>query len=213
MLENKIIEKTFSYKLPDQYLYQTSNQNKTGRWTYRGPDKLWIFADEDTGKLRGAFHYTEKEDGATVPTPQGQIKILVEAEKDPIIASMVYNSVDYGTLPHTTEQLPDGAVYKCPNPTPPDHTYELTEIVYDNTNKRFIEPFPWKKPHMTWEELKSARDGILAGSDASLAKVIDPAVKQQWEIYRQKLRDLPRTFAGVDPWKVPFPNAPDMQQN
>ena len=61
---------------------------------------------------------------------------------------------------------------------------------------------------MTWEELKSARDSILLGSDSQMAKATDPAVRQQWEQYRQQMRDITKTFAGVDPWKVPFPTPP-----
>jgi len=205
---NRYIEKTFSYKVPDAYLYQTSNLNKTAQWTYRGPDKLWIFADASTGKIISGYHCTERDDGANVPTPEGQIKVFVDAEKNPLIASLCYNTQDYGQLPHITEQLPGGATYSYPDPMPPDHTYELTEIVYDQARGQFAEPFPWKQPHMTWEELKSARDSILLASDSQMAKATDPAVRQEWEKFRQEMRDITKTFAGVDPWKVPFPSQP-----
>lgn len=209
MADNKIITKTFTYNLPDDYLHQTSNLKKTGTWTYTGPDKLWIFADSDTGKIRGGFHYTEKDNGADVPTPEGQIKILVDVEKDPIIASMIHNEVDYGKLPQHEEPLPNGLVYARPDPTPPDHTYELTEIVYDVKTQSFVQPFPWKKPHITWDELKQARDSILSSSDINVYMAqSNPELKAEWEEYRQTMRDLPTTFAGIDPWKVPFPPQP-----
>ena len=55
---NNIISKTFSYPIPDDYLYQTSAQNKTGTFTYNGPDKVWVFVDNETGKLTSGLHYT-----------------------------------------------------------------------------------------------------------------------------------------------------------
>lgn len=207
-MENTIIEKSFKYNLPDDYLHQTSKLNKIGTWTYRGPSKMWIFADEKTGRVIGGFHYTEKDNGADVPTPEGQIKILVDAEKNPLIASMIHNEIDYAKLPQHNETLPDGSTYNRPSSMPPDHTYELTHIVYDKKTAAFAEPLPWKQPHMTWEELKRARLSCLAASDNSIAQCTDPDLKKQWEEYRQTMRDIPTTFAGIDPWKVPFPPNP-----
>jgi hypothetical protein len=32
--------------------------------------------------------------------------------------------------------------------------------------------------------------------------------KEAWKIYRQQLRDMPKDFAGIDPWKIVFPQQP-----
>ena len=61
---------------------------------------------------------------------------------------------------------------------------------------------------MDWETLKSVRDGMLLASDKKIVVSTDDTEKAAWETYRQKLRDLPRIFAGIDPWKVPFPAEP-----
>lgn len=209
--ENERIEKTFVFDLPDQYLYQTNTLQKTGTWTYKGPRYLWIFADEETGKVKSTFHYTERDNGDVVPTPEGQIKIKVDANVNPEIASLCHNEWDYGVdLPQYVESLPDGSTYGHSDPQAPDHTYEITEILYDAETATFVKPYPWKKPHITWEEIMRWRDMNLNLSDLQYKNAINPEKKAKWAEYRQILRDLPATFAGIDPWKIPFPPNPDL---
>jgi len=207
MAENTPIVKTFTYEIADAYLHQTNRLKKTAQWTYKGPRYLWVFADASTNKIMSKFHYLEKDNGADVPTPPGQIKVKVDAAVNPEIASLLYNDYVYGDLPHTTEVLPDGSTYGHPDPIPPDHTYELTEIQVNPSTGHFVKPYPWKKPHMDWDELKRVRDEMLKSSDQKI-RLASTEEKAAWETYRQKLRDLTKTFAGVDPWKVPFPAEP-----
>lgn len=201
-------EKTFTYDLPDAYLYLTNDLKKTGTWTYKGPDKMWIFIDNETKKVISRFHYTELDNGADVPTPVGQTKVLVDANKEPLLASIIHNEYDYSTLPQMTEVLPDGNTYGHPDPQSPDHTYELTEIQYNTETQQFVKPFPWKQPHVSWDDLKRWRNQQLDISDAKIRSCRAELIPA-WEEYRQKLRDLPSLMAGVDPWKVIFPTAPD----
>lgn len=207
MPENRIIEKTFTYNVPDEYLHNTNRLKKTNTWTYKGPDKLWIFVDKETNKIPSRFHYTERDNGAEVPTPEDQYKVLVDADQNPLLASMIHNELDYGTLPHDIEEFADGSTYGVPNPLPPDHTYELVDVEYNPESGEFLTPYPWKKPHMDWETLINIRNQLLAASDQSYRMAAEED-KTAWEEYRTKLRDLPDTFAGVDPWKVSFPEQP-----
>lgn len=204
---NTTITKTFTYPVPDKYLYQTDTLKRTCEWTYTGPDKVWVFVDNHTNKISSRFHYTEKDNGHDVPTPIGMTKVMIDANVNPELISLFHNEIDYGTLPQTVEQLPEGTTYGHPVNVPPDHTYELTEIEYNPTTGQFVKPYPWKKPHMDWEMLKKVRESGLAASDRQL-RLATPEQIPAWEEYRQKLRDLPATFAGVDPWKVIFPEEP-----
>jgi len=208
MAENTPIVKTFTYDIADAYLHQTNSLKRTAQWTYKGPRYLWTFVDLSTNKIMSRFHYTERDNGADVPTPPGQLKVMIDAAVLPEIASCIHNEINYGDLPQTTETLPDGSTYGHSNPIPPDHTYELTEIQYNSTTGQFIKPYPWKKAHMDWETLKATRNSMLSASDKKIIMSTDAAEKADWETYRQKLRDLPRIFAGIDPWKVPFPAEP-----
>lgn len=207
MPENTLIEKTFTYDIADSYLYQTNDLKKTAEWTYKGPRYLWIFIDNATNKVSSRFHYTERDNGHDVPTPEGMTKVMVDADKDPCIASLIHNEYTYGDLPHTVENLPDGSTYGHPDPIPPDHTYELLEIVYDSASGEFVKPYAWKAAHVTWQDIVDARNNLLAASDVKY-NLANEAQKPAWEEYRQKLRDLPDVFAGIDPWKIPFPVEP-----
>lgn len=209
---NNIIKKKINYDLPDDYLYQTNDKGLVGTYTYEGPDKIWVFVNNETGKLTNGVFYTERDDGDQIPIPENQTKVCVTADNDPVIISMIYR-VNYEG-PNKKENLPDGSVYERPDPTPPDHTYELMECEYDITNQKWKTPLPWKKPHMDWETLKMARNNMLRESDFLIRNNILTAEQSiALEEYRQKLRDLPDVFSGIDPWKVPFPQLPKIGGN
>ena len=211
--ENTIITKTCTYNVPDDYLHQVNTLGKTGSYEYIGPDKLWIFVDEETGKPSSGTVLTIKDDGDEVPTPPGLIKVFIDANVDTVIASLVWRHGDYRNLPNISETMPDGTVYVRNDPQPPDHTFEYMDCVYNNSTKQWVQPLPWKQPHVTWDLLRSARTGMLAGSDQVLVtKILTDEQRAAYEIYRQKLRDLPSVMAGVDPWKVKFPEDPLMDQ-
>ena len=204
---NTQVEVTFTYDVPDTYLGQTNALKKTATFTYKGPDKLWIFVDNATKKIISRYHYTEGEDGADVPTAEGQTKVMIDANINPVIAALCHNEVDYGMLEHTHEDLPNNTMYGHPVDTPPDHTYEIQEIEYDFDKQEFVKPYPWKQPHVEWADILKWRDTALTHSDMMLHNA--PAdQKDAWKEYRQQLRDVPQTFAGVDPWKITFPLAP-----
>ena len=42
--------KTFTYKLPDDYLAQTDNLGLTADWTYEGPRFLFVFVSRETNR-------------------------------------------------------------------------------------------------------------------------------------------------------------------
>ena len=52
------IEVQFSYDMPDAYLYQTTNEGKVGQWTYKGPEKMWVFMRKADNKL-SLIHISE----------------------------------------------------------------------------------------------------------------------------------------------------------
>jgi hypothetical protein len=207
--KNKIISKTFEYDLPDDYLYETNSKKLKGKFTYNGPDKIWVFVVNETGKLFNNIVYTERDDGDLIPTDPRFTKVCVQADQDPVITSMLVEQ-DHTLLSTKKELLPDGNFYERFDPTPPDQTYDVDALEYDLANKKWKTPLVWKKPHMTWEILKSARNYILRDTDFMFkSRILTQDQIDALEEYRQKLRDIPTVFKDIDPWKVPFPELPD----
>lgn len=191
---NKIIDVPFIYNAPDDYLYQTSELGKTGNWVYNGPDKIWVFINKEALVYEGRY-LTEKEDGATVPTPEHQYKVEIDCSSNPLLCTIIGADQvrDYNLLDQYEEVMPDGTVYSRPLTPPPDHTYELTEIKYDPATNTFVEPYPWKKPHMDWDLMRMWRNNQLMATDHQGAVSDMPeSVKAKWDEYRQALRDMPQ---------------------
>lgn len=212
------IQKTFTYEAPDDYLHQTRTLNKLGVWTYDGPATIWVFVYKETNQLTGTFR-TIEQNGDTYPTPLDQIKVRVDCEQNPLLACLVGADEirDYNLLDQYEETLPDGTVYIRPMVPPPDHTYEMTDIVYNPISDSFNTPYPWKQPHMTWEGIREWRNRNLKMCDHVVQDDTPPALAAQWEAYRQTLRDLPQIHGAVtpgsipntDPWKIQTITAPD----
>ena len=211
MAENTIIEKSFTYAMPDDYLKETSDLNKTGTWIYKGPDKIWVFVNKETLKLSG--HYkTELEDGEIYPTPLDEIKVFVDCNENPLLACLVGADEikDYSDLEQHAETLLDGSQYIRPLNPPPDHTYEMVDIKYDVDTEEFVTPYPWKKPHVTWDDIRIWRNGILFSVDHKTPDDMPESLKAEWEAYREALRNLPQTHGAAhsgetpvtDPWKI-----------
>lgn len=209
----KIVKK-YTYNIADDYLYQTNDLGKTAEWTYNGPDKIWVFVDKETLKLVNNVFYTEEENGANIPEPLDQIKVEIDCDKDPLLGSLFHadhleGHIDYSTLPKYTETMPDGTVYSRPLHPTPDHTYELFDLEYDVIAGEFKKPYPWKKPHVTWDDIRLVRNRALDISDFKINSDMPASLKAEWEEYRQKMRDIPQTYAGKDPWKITFPETPE----
>jgi hypothetical protein len=213
---NNKISVEFTYDVPDDYLYLTNDLGKTGIWTYDGPDKCWVLVDKATNRFVSVK--TEADDGDVYPVPPNIEKVFVNCQDNPLFCTIIgLDEIrDYSDLPQYEEQLPDGNVYSRPAVPAPDHTYELQDIAYNPITKEFVKPYPWKKPHVTWNDIRAWRNSWLAYHDSKNVDDMPPALRTQWEEFRQKLRDIPQTYGAepggtpiIDPWKFVPPVAPD----
>lgn len=216
------IKKTFTYDIPDDYLYQTNDLKKTAQWEYNGPDRLWVFVNKDTNMLDPSIMLTDDNDGEICPTPLDKIKVMIDCNENPLLCTLVGGDdrVDYSKLPQYIEELPNGQEYQRPLDPPPDHTYDDQTIQYDIEKNEFVTPYPWKQPHASWDDIRIYRNNLLKHNDFSTPHDMPASLKQRWEDWRQELRDIPQTYGAsdksviplIDPWKVqPFPPAPNEQ--
>ena len=207
---NNIITKEFTYDIPDDYLGQTNDENKTATWTYEGPDQLFVFAYKDSNIVDLSPSYTIAEDGDEVPEPIDKYRVKVDTTKDNHMpmASIIWQDLDFDTLTFKSETLPDGSTWRCLDPLPPHEAYDDDNITYDKDTNTFT--YPWMQPHIDWEEIKRARVGLLDMSDEVIKDKEEYTTEEieDVKVYRQKLRDLPDTFAGMPAWKVSFPETP-----
>ena len=156
---------------------------------YTGPEKLYVFVDESTGRNTEAqnppdedFHYNPSTDTA----PDGEHVVILDCKGEDTLMCAIF-------LPHTvtltqTDQdveLPTGyGKYSYPWPPYPDHAYERTLSTHDEASGNWT--LTWKQPWQTWETLTQLRNDRL---DATDSKVADPDWLTRIE-FRQKLRDI-----------------------
>jgi hypothetical protein len=221
----KQIKKEFTYDLPDDYLATTSVKGLKATGIYDGPDKIWVLVDNNTSLLQSGMHYREydhkdpagSEQMATLWGGMHSTPVLVDVNNSDIECVVAgfflgLHEDTYTDLEHVHPE--DGQVhYIRPDPTYPDHTYETGLVSYDLANKKWNTPFPWKQPHITAEQHDAGRLNIIADLARDLA---DEDTSSDWsaekrkavEDYKAQLEDIPRKFAGWQPWQIHFGDDP-----
>lgn len=203
---NNIITKEFTFNVTDEYLSQSNTEGKTGTLTYSGPDKWWVFAEADTGIVHLSPEYTEAMDGDLIPTPEGMVKVFIDANTETMMAYLVQGIVD-PDMEYVEEVLPNGQVYREPATLLPHMVYDCDQIVYNADTGEFT--MPWLEPHVTMDDIRTARNAWLDQTDTVLInKVLTDEQRTELENFRQELRDLTDQFSEYPAWKVAFPDAP-----
>lgn len=207
---------SFTYNIADKMYSDSIAAGRTASASYTGPDRVWVFVDEETGKFsRISPILTSKEDGADVPTPPGHVKVELVAEDNPaIIASFFEELVTYSDTSETTEDLPD------PYSSVTFNTFQTLSQTHDidnfsyNTATSTWDMGPLVPSPVTWDDVLNHRNGALTGSDGRISPDMPSTVKQPWIDFRQALRDLPAVYGygtadEVEAWKVEFPAHPE----
>ncbi len=227
----------------DGYLGQTITGAKKATLDYLGPDTIWVDVykeDGENGKLKkgcwthqpiktnylddGDIEDYENEDQTAaieaLPVPLDSIRVKIDCKTHPHICAIWAQPHctgdtrgSYDKLPQVQDKLPDGTVYyerPRDDSIPPDHVWNRDECRYD------ADTGEWElKLHETWaswDQIREDRNHILDESDVKTL-LPDGPEKERWEAWRQELRDIPQTYAGVDPHTVPAPLSPEDADN
>jgi|AntAceMinimDraft_11_1070367.scaffolds.fasta_scaffold03112_6 hypothetical protein len=210
----------FEYDMPDEYLYQTADKGLTATWTYVGPEKIWITVDRLTGQLEysSGWHADNGTDAQAdfmhTLAGRGRKALLIDAREEPLIAAIFVDTTDQSTLPQKEYKLKgdDTVYYSRSEITTPEHTYEVADITYNLEINQWNTPFPWKKAHVTMEQLDIVRNSILVSVAADIANPeTSTELKVQLEAYHVELGATVEKFAGWDAWQIPFPTDPRIQ--
>lgn len=201
------ITKQFTYPIPNELFGSDDSNGTLVNATYNGPDVLWVFVNDSTNKLDGIPPKVAEEDGADYPAPQGYTKVQVDATTETKLVGIILPELITIDDTQTTivENLPDNETHEYEYPLDISDAYNRFDITYENGT--------WNTPYATdlttWDMIISARNQLLETSDSRIAPDMPDSVKQPWIDYRQKLRDLPTTWAGISPHKIQLPAAPD----
>lgn len=203
------ITKKFTYDLADDYLAQTNELKKTNEWLYNGPDKIWVFVENDSNNVGGFNFLTLENDGPTYPTPLDHIKVEVNCEENPLLCTLLRANKyrpDLNDFPQVEISLPNGEVYKRPKNPDPEHTFEVSEIQYKDGKWSYS----WKKPWVTWEDIYKSRDHLVkeAEKDLRLLTSLPESLKEKLQNYIDSLKNIETEWAGYEPYMYVFPKYP-----
>jgi len=191
------ISKEFTYNIADDQYYQTAELKKTGTVTYQGPAKQYLIIDSSTNKLTGSI-IDEQQYETFNDTNDEMYAIEVDCNTNPLICSLIDKGINEDLYPNISEDIPGCETpYVRDDPAMPDHTYEVTGIVYNKQSQTFQKPFPWKQPYVTWQDRIHTRNISLAAYDHKLSEDLPAELYNTVVAYKQYLRDFPVTFGAA----------------
>lgn len=225
--DNPILNKTFTYAIPDEWRSKSFAAGKTGTWTYRGPRYLTFEIDKDTGRETGWCLTTERE--LQRPVPLNCVRVEVDCTKDEnaLLCEIANDVGDPAAVEFRTNRVwevlhqpPEGytPTYYTKEFEPRD-IYDEMNITYNFDTKEFHLPVKgWEiegRIDVTWDDIKTLRNRMLTSSDGKVSDDMPEALKAKWMKYRQLLRDLPTALAEFEPWVVAkmFPVDPDSENS
>lgn len=203
----------FDLPLPNEYTIDHSfSEGKTRKYTYHGPDKIYLQIGEDGTEKYGPLTAEDIADGR--PMPEDVVEWFeVDCTTNPLVCQLrgpIVNELqeDYNDpIPHPKTPKLEG-YSQFPHYLPP-----MPADIFDKWNVKVIdgntelsaysisERLHGKDEDLTWDDIRNHRNKILTMSDGQLAEDMPQGLKDQWIAYRQKLRDLPTELeaAGVEP--------------
>ena len=220
------VEVEFEYDCPDKFCHQTNDLGKTGTFTYVGPEKIWVFVDNETKLLQvgmDAVAYDpeseESRERVMEKAGAGMTAVLVDATKEPLLATLCWmDTDDERNYPCKEWKLEgdDTVHFWKSEPLIPNEAYAQDEITYNFDNESWNKPFPWEKPSMDEDLFETTKNNLIWHCEQELAN--DPLLQDPANaVHRQKvvdhiedLRNLRVKFPMPewDPWMVPFPKNP-----
>lgn len=195
---------TFTYDLPDDQYYQTTNLKKVATNVYNGPEKLYVLVDSTTNKLTGG-QISETQHEAWNNMSHRDYSVEIDCNEDTLICSFFNGSVDPDRQ-QISEEIFLSMPYVRPEPPLPDHTYEVREVEYDRTLGKFKKPTVWKQAFVVWEKSDEQSSKIhwrntqLAATDRQMSEDLPLALYNRMAEYRQYLRDFTVTYGAS--WAV-----------
>lgn len=226
--DNPMIEKTFTYAVPDEWRSTEFTLGKTDQHIYKGPRYLVFQFHQDTGKEFGWCLTTGTEVSRPVPINVVQVRVdCLENDSNCLLCEI---GNDMGHQEDATHILNRQWTILHEAPDGYNHTWYTDEVrprdIYDefalrfNAEKNVIEiPIKgWEnegRTDVTWDDLKEMRNKMLADTDGKISADMPQELQEKWMRYRQLLRDMPTALAEYPAWVAAkmWPTSPDYSPN
>lgn len=203
----------FDLPLPNEFLVDHSlSEGKTRKYTYHGPDKIYLQIGEDGTEKYGPLTAEDIADGRPMP-----IDVVewyeVDCTTNPLVCQLrgpIVNDLqeDYSERvfhPNSPEVEGYGR-YTYDIPLKPEDVFDKLSLKIEDGEPKMrvftvAEKLHGREQDLTWDDIRKHRDMNLRLSDGQFAEDMPEDIKQEWIDYRQKLRDLPSVMeaAGIEP--------------
>jgi len=199
----KIIHIEYDLPLFNDFLVDhTFTEGKTRKSTYDGTDKIYLQIGEDGREKYGPLTEDMILDGR--PMPADVVEWFeVDCSENPLVCQLRGQPIDELEEKNTGEVVHPGSPaiegypqFKYGTPLMPGDIYDKFslrvvdgEIQIDtwSVNNKLI----GKEESLTWGDIRKHRDRLLSASDGKVTEDMPESLKEQWKVYRQRLRDLP----------------------
>ncbi len=230
-MATKIISQAWKLDLPNSFLVDHSfSDGKQRDQTYDGPDKIFLQIGANGKELYGPLTEDDIADGRPKPADvvqwyevdcarsakhtlicQLRGPVIDEKEESRDISSDVAH-------PNSPDMSADGYTrFTYGSVLYPDDIYDFESITVANPGSAgpddiSISNFTAKQKlngvdeDKTWDMVREHRNGVLQNSDGQIAEDMPAALKEEWKVYRQQLRDLPSKMQAASV----HPNVADM---
>ena len=202
-------EKTFTYKVPDEWRGNTFKLGKTATHTYKGPRFLTFEIDKNTGKESGWCITTPQE--LERPCPLDCIRVTIDAMESDEMGLLAEIANDVGNPESVNFRMNREWVVKYPAPEGYTSIYEPTAVeprdIYDEFNITYdflegdfnvpikdLEAEGWRTD-ITWDDVRAVRNKMLEDTDGKISPDMPESVAAQWTTFRNLLRNLPDALA------------------
>lgn len=221
-MATEIIKVEFDLPLPNDYLVDHEyDQGKSRKYTYHGPDKVYLQIGADGYEKYGPLTADDIADGR--PMPADVVEWFeVDCNEYPLICQLRGPIIDEsqevsgpvladGVTPNPQTGAAAGSVEAHPQ-SPKLDGYEqyryslpvLPKFIFDPLSVRVVDGVPQARPFSVMEcvlgtsreidvtDIRIKRNEMLVSSDASISTDMPTAIVDAWKDYRQNLRDWPK---------------------
>lgn len=209
------MNKNFTITLPDEPFKTTSDLNKTVNCTYTGAKILVISVHNETGQVAGVEKQYSKEsdiDWDSLPVPRDHSLHILNAADNLFEAAYINHDYTTEEVADYEETLPTGETWDYPYEQDGiiNSTFKNLDLYYDVATKTFSGPGYLEPAIASVDELKQYFPERIAEADEVLDNAGDYSQEdiEKVQAFKDWYVNFDKNYAGVDPWKIPFPSFP-----